>query len=233
MDIITHKICTQCGQDKPSSEFHKRNNGTKLQPKCKMCRKRGKVIDKTSPNKKCSKCGNYFPRTREFYWYNSNNIDGFLGYCITCAKVKAQDTYQRTKVDCDRRSIDWQKRNPEKMRVIRKRNRKPDPNGQKIRSKRWRDKHPERVKFYTSERRAKMRNAEGIHTPADTLAQYARQNGKCYWCDKELGAKWHEDHLKPLNRGGSNWPDNIVCSCPHCNMSRGDKLPEEWIPFDN
>jgi 5-methylcytosine-specific restriction endonuclease McrA len=32
----------------------------------------------------------------------------------------------------------------------------------------------------------------------------------------------------PLDRGGSNGPENIVIACPECNHSKHNKLPHEW-----
>jgi 5-methylcytosine-specific restriction endonuclease McrA len=32
-----------------------------------------------------------------------------------------------------------------------------------------------------------------------------------------------------LVRGGRNSPDNLVITCPVCNLKKRDKLPHEWI----
>lgn len=77
-------------------------------------------------------------------------------------------------------------------------------------------------------RRARIKNAPGHFTAADVQKQYRSQHGKCWWCGCELGDNYHADHLIPLAKGGSNWPNNIVCSCPKCNISRQDKMPHEW-----
>lgn len=77
-------------------------------------------------------------------------------------------------------------------------------------------------------RRARMKNAPGQFTAADVLLQFKSQKGKCWWCGCELGNDYHADHLTPLARGGSNHPENIVVSCPKCNISRQDKMPWEW-----
>lgn len=76
-------------------------------------------------------------------------------------------------------------------------------------------------------RRARKNAAPGRHTVEDIRNQFDRQKGKCYWCNSKL-AKYHVDHIVPLSRGGSNWPDNIVIACPTCNCSKHAKLPHEW-----
>lgn len=77
-------------------------------------------------------------------------------------------------------------------------------------------------------RRAKIKGAEGTHTAADIDLQYRSQNGKCWHCGIELNGKFHVDHLTPLDRGGTNWPNNLVCSCAKCNQTKGRKLTHEW-----
>lgn len=37
------------------------------------------------------------------------------------------------------------------------------------------------------------------------------------------------DHIRPLSRGGSNWPDNLACACASCNRSKNDKTLDEWL----
>jgi 5-methylcytosine-specific restriction endonuclease McrA len=58
--------------------------------------------------------------------------------------------------------------------------------------------------------------------------QYKAQRAKCYWCGINVGNVYHVDHVIPLSRGGSNGPENIVIACPHCNLSKSNRLPHEW-----
>lgn len=96
----------------------------------------------------------------------------------------------------------------------------------------WRKNNPEKVRVIgrasMNRRRALLMSAEGQYTAKDAKAQYERQKGQCYWCDKYVGSRYDLDHIVPLTRGGSNYPDNIVVACPHCNRSRRNKLPHEW-----
>jgi 5-methylcytosine-specific restriction endonuclease McrA len=43
-----------------------------------------------------------------------------------------------------------------------------------------------------------------------------------------LAKGYHVDHRVPLSRGDSNDISNIVLACPHCNLSKGAKLPEDF-----
>lgn len=50
----------------------------------------------------------------------------------------------------------------------------------------------------------------------------------CYWCNCELNGKYHIDHYIPLSKGGEHSIENIVISCPKCNLSKNAKNPYEY-----
>lgn len=77
--------------------------------------------------------------------------------------------------------------------------------------------------------KARKLGASGAHTREDILRQCDSQRGLCWWCGKPVGDDWHADHLIPLSRGGSNGAENIVIACRHCNQSKNNRLPHEWI----
>jgi 5-methylcytosine-specific restriction endonuclease McrA len=74
--------------------------------------------------------------------------------------------------------------------------------------------------------------APGSCTIEDVFEQYRKQDGKCYWGGAELKEDYHMDHYIPLAQGGSNDPENIVLSCPYHNLSKGGKLPREFLSED-
>jgi 5-methylcytosine-specific restriction endonuclease McrA len=92
-----------------------------------------------------------------------------------------------------------------------------------------RDKVRKWARVVSRNYRTRKLNAEGTHTAEDIQRQYKAQKGKCHYCKCKVGDKFHVDHVIPLSRGGSNWPENLVISCPPCNQSKGDKLPHEWL----
>lgn len=93
---------------------------------------------------------------------------------------------------------------------------------------RWARRNPEKTREIAHRRRARWRNSPGTHTSKDIRSIYEQQDGRCYWCQKPVGDDYHVDHRIPLARGGTNAPDNIVISCPDCNMRKGAKMPWEW-----
>jgi hypothetical protein len=51
----------------------------------------------------------------------------------------------------------------------------------------------------------------------------------CVWCRE--AASTTIDHVRPLNRGGSNHPLNLVGACGPCNSVKADFMPSElgWV----
>ena len=85
-----------------------------------------------------------------------------------------------------------------------------------------------------NKRRAAKAGAGGSHTEAEIKALLAKQSEKCanLACiapfKKSGKNRFHRDHIVPLSAGGSDSIDNIALLCPRCNLSKHDKLPEEW-----
>lgn len=69
-------------------------------------------------------------------------------------------------------------------------------------------------------RRTRLLNAEGSHTAEDALRLCERQKWKCAACGIRCKGKHEIDHIKPLARGGSNWPSNLQMLCGTCNAKK-------------
>lgn len=54
---------------------------------------------------------------------------------------------------------------------------------------------------------------------------YEKQNGKCYYCDKEMNETTDRtrDHINPVSKGGLNLRFNIVLCCGECNSLKSNK----------
>lgn len=85
------------------------------------------------------------------------------------------------------------------------------------------------VKAASHARRARILNADGTFTSDDVYRIFVTQTGLCTGCLADLIlTSYHIDHIMPLSKGGSNWPDNLQLLCPTCNLEKSAKLPEEW-----
>jgi hypothetical protein len=56
---------------------------------------------------------------------------------------------------------------------------------------------------------------------------FARDDYTCTYCGSRQ-PPLHCDHVVPVSRGGSDEMSNLATACKRCNLSKGDKLLEEW-----
>ena len=55
-------------------------------------------------------------------------------------------------------------------------------------------------------------------------------DGRCAWCEKEVGKNFEIDHVIPFSKKGSCELENLVLSCKKCNSIKGAKLvPQQYI----
>lgn len=59
-------------------------------------------------------------------------------------------------------------------------------------------------------------------------AIFNRDGHKCVYCGNE-SEQLHCDHVLPLSKGGDNSDKNLATACKSCNLSKNDKLLEEWL----
>jgi CRISPR/Cas system Type II protein with McrA/HNH and RuvC-like nuclease domain len=58
---------------------------------------------------------------------------------------------------------------------------------------------------------------------------YIREQGKCYFCGKEvLLKKVSLDHYLPKSAGGPNDSFNLVLSCKRCNKLKKSTIPKDY-----
>jgi 5-methylcytosine-specific restriction endonuclease McrA len=81
-------------------------------------------------------------------------------------------------------------------------------------------------------RRALLRGQTEHFTVADLDRILAEQDGICFYCDVDLieEADPTVDHFIPLSRDGTNAAENIRLACKPCNVSKGNKMPDEFTP---
>lgn len=189
--------------------------------------------------KPCTKCGERKPATTEFFHRLKGGAGGLNPCCKEC-KSEYDRRYREANREREReRKRRWARENPERDRERKQRHYAKNPeyfkrryaeNREQIQeyNRQWSARNPEYARARKQRRRAREQDAEGSHTAEDIVTQYERQKGRCFWCNEKLGDTYHIDHVVPLVRGGSNWPENIVIACSTCNLSRGAKLPSEW-----
>lgn len=104
-----------------------------------------------------------------------------------------------------------------------------NPTYHQARARRWHAANPEKAAEQRrrrdplllrslANRRARRRyQAEGQHTPAQVRARIAYYGWRCWRCR----APWEEvDHVKPVSKGGCEWPANLRPICVQCNRRK-------------
>lgn len=203
------------------------------------------MVSSDCTTKTCSKCGQEFPATTE-YFYQHKNRKGkkvLTGQCRTCIKRKSSNYREANPIkakESKRRAVQnhrdrhnargrkWAENNPEKKRAIERRYRDSHPERCRESNKRWLDRNPHKRREYTGLRRKRKTSAAGRYTAFDIQVMYRAQKGLCWWCGKQLNGNYEIDHRIPVSRGGTNYPNNLCLCCRACNRSKSDKLPGEW-----
>lgn len=74
----------------------------------------------------------------------------------------------------------------------------------------------------SDEYRRAHRKAEGRCTEKQWKARCEYFGWRCVYCAKPMKSP-HRDHSKPLSKGGSNWPSNLVPCCRECNSRKRNR----------
>lgn len=138
------------------------------------------------------------------------------GYCCECMKIYTKDYYEKNKEKMLSATKEWVKKNPEKHRNNILKNRVSEKTRIKARENAI-------IQFH------KRRKVEGSFTKFDIDDLYLKQRGSCPYCFKNLKKEFHIDHIKPISKGGTNWPDNLQLTCPTCNMQKAALSHEEFL----
>jgi hypothetical protein len=86
------------------------------------------------------------------------------------------------------------------------------------------------LRQHEANRRAREAGAEGTHTAAEVADLLLKQGHRCagHGCGTSLHDGYHEDHIMPLAKKGTNWISNIQLLCRPCNQSKHARDPFEW-----
>lgn len=118
--------------------------------------------------------------------------------------------------------------NCENVKVVSATWRSNNKNRHNMSNRIWAKNNTEKVAIASVRRRACEANSEGYLNFSDYFEILANQDYKCPYCNADLHNNYHLDHIMPISRGGSSWPDNFQALCPSCNLSKNAKLPWDY-----
>jgi uncharacterized protein (TIGR02646 family) len=93
------------------------------------------------------------------------------------------------------------------------------------------------MKVYACEPRIKRmsvfiylrRKNKMAHSKTKKLNLFKKYNGRCAYCGCEMDwDNFHIDHVIPKSKGGNGTYDNLVATCPTCNLYKGTLSVEEF-----
>jgi 5-methylcytosine-specific restriction endonuclease McrA len=163
--------------------------------------------------------------------------------CRPCANKKRRERYSLNKSNFLERNKIWSNKNKESVLAKIKEWCIKNPNKVKeykakyvklhkeetiLRTKEWQRKNKERLSVHRRNRRARLKNAEGIISTKIVDKLMFNQRGMCIVCRKKLN-KYHLDHIMPLALGGSNKDSNMQLLCPSCNLKKSAKHPIDFM----
>ena len=122
----------------------------------------------------------------------------------------------------------YRNKNKEKIKIINSNYRIENEEEIKRKEKEYRNtEYGKECKRIDCRKRRALRRTTADNTitkeSLDTLLQ--SQNNKCYHCGCELGGDKHLDHYHPISKGGTHSINNVVWSCPACNLSKSATVP--------
>lgn len=205
---------------------------------------------KDMKTKICTRCHLELPATTEYFSLRKSRKKsgyiwrGFNSRCITCIRMERKSYYMENRDKILNKNRDylkehpdramaaikkWLKKHPEKAKQYSKNNYHRHKSKRVEGHRRWKKANAEHVRIYNRNAKAKRRQAEGRFTVHDINRIYDEQKGLCAYCGKKLDGNYHVDHVMPICRGGSNWPENLALSCPTCNLRKREKTAEEFL----
>ncbi len=203
--------------------------------------------------KRCSRCGKEYPATPEYFHRDRTRKSGLNTACKTCINAYHRERYPECKAAKDKwRSEnadhirEWRRANRDRLREYHRQYGRANRDRRNEYMRQYERANQDRIREYRRNRskkrhvrdvhaanerlrRARLADADGKHTASDVYRLHAAQKGRCYYCGEKLGDDYHVDHYIPLAQGGTNGADNIVLACPACNLSKGAKMPGDWL----
>jgi 5-methylcytosine-specific restriction endonuclease McrA len=92
--------------------------------------------------------------------------------------------------------------------------------------KRWQKRNPEKARIINTNagKDRKARKLKQFVEHIDRAVVYEQHDGICGICEKPIVGKFHVDHIMPLAKGGLHCYTNVQVAHPKCNLSKKDKI---------
>lgn len=216
--------CFPCARARNRRNYYgKRQEILKAATKERQRQRRGELYE-FGVRRRCRRCGEW--KEWEQFGDEPRASDGKRSECKACASAynKARWPKVRERANARRgerrranaeaeaaRVKAWHAANADRVRAYKRRSR----------VKRRREE-PWLYRFRVHQYRERKRAAPGSCTLEQAIARVEFYGGRCWLCGAVADAL---DHVKPLTKGGSNWPANLRPCCHSCNSRKSNAWP--------
>lgn len=256
-DFHREKRCSKCGQVKFLDQFsRKRHSRDGRRSACKECHKSPVIKERerllAQGLQRCSKCRQV--KTLSEFYKRSTKYRRRTD-CIECFQARSQRYYIKHNTKIRAKVRKYYAEHPEKIKAYRLKNRKrrmenkrrwdianqdhalayrqeySEQNREAINAhaRKYRAENPERIQELKARRRAREVNAEGDFTAKEWKAICDKYGNQCLCCGS-VDSPLTVDHIVPLIKGGSNFPNNLQPLCRSCNCKKQVKIID-YRPF--
>jgi 5-methylcytosine-specific restriction endonuclease McrA len=228
-----NKTCFICESALPATPEYfnrdaSRNDG--LHPYCKECRSKRRAERYANSPEKQAKA-----QARMAQWvkdnpkrHKANGRRNYLEnreYYIEKARQWREDNPEQYLAN----SREYYYANKDRFADSKKQYREEHKDEIDARRNQWAKDNPEKVKRIKRNYRTRKAGNGGAHTAEEIQERIEEQGYMCFYCSHPLEGDYHVDHFVPVSRGGGSEIENLVASCPSCNLSKGDKDPHEFM----
>lgn len=225
------KLCKKCQLEVPASLFSPdRRNKDGLQPRCRDCQSKAKNIAYWNDR------DSFLERQREYRKKNPSVVQGVNkrqreGKNREKILERKRGEYIQNKNNPEwlERQKEYRRKNKDQKREYDRRRHADNPKKFVEKTREWVKSNPEKRKaiVFSYDARRRCQKSNGDSTAA--IAEWEKSQKKhCYWCNKPCVESYHIDHYTPLSKGGSHTVDNLVISCPRCNLTKNAKDPYQF-----
>ena len=134
---------------------------------------------------------------------------GFRGECQQCRNEKARKWYLNNKEHRKKTAQLWRVLNQNKITKA---------------VSAWTKANPDKKSNHYHSRKAKLKQ-NGVYRISEKELKKL-YSLPCFYCG--ANDKKTQDHVVPINRGGSHSIGNLITACQSCNSSKQDKTITEW-----
>lgn len=202
--------------------------------------------------RRCTKCHEWKPDTLEYYYADKSKPSGKNPVCKKCNnaqkqiwreanpdKVKETSKRQLAKITPERRQrlnaqqLSRYHANPQKHSVRYKKYYRDNIEYHRARGKKYRQENPEKIAVQEARRRARLLELPNTLTADEWLDTLVHFQYHCAYCGNQQSFwdKIQADHFIPITADDcpGTVKGNMIPACRHCNASKNDRDPLEWL----